>query len=150
MRAFYLLLLAIAAGFPNRALDLLLALSPEVFAQAAPVENRESTPEVALDPVLGLLNVSFATSRMHPSYFSLVRPLAAKRRGATSSPTKRERQAVRYRAAIWLRPTVQSGAARSAERLDRRKRFCSLFVSHNLPGAECDLSSKGQWAATSR
>jgi len=55
-----LLLLAVAARFPDRALDLLLTLGPEILAEAAPVENRESTPEVAFDPVLGLLNVSLA------------------------------------------------------------------------------------------
>jgi hypothetical protein len=58
MWAFHLLPLAIAAGFPDRVLDLLLALGSQIFAKAAPMENREPTPEVAFDPVLSLLNVS--------------------------------------------------------------------------------------------
>jgi hypothetical protein len=58
MWAFYLLLLAIAAGFPDRVLDLLLTLGSQIFAKAAPMENSEPTPKVAFDPVLGLLNVS--------------------------------------------------------------------------------------------
>ena len=48
----------IAAGFPDRVLDLLLALGSQILAKTAPMENREPAPEVALDPVLGLLNVS--------------------------------------------------------------------------------------------
>ena len=58
MRTFYRLLLAVAAGFPDRVLDLLLALGSQILAKAAPMENREPAPEVASDPVLGLLNVS--------------------------------------------------------------------------------------------
>src|SRR6266404_5204236 len=58
MWAFYLLLLAVAAGFPDRVLDLLLALGSQILAKTSPMENREPTPEVAFDPVLSLLNVS--------------------------------------------------------------------------------------------
>src|ERR1700722_15700682 len=58
MWAFYLLLLAVATGFPDRVLDLLLALGSQIFAKATPMENREPSPEVAFDPVLGLLNLS--------------------------------------------------------------------------------------------
>jgi hypothetical protein len=52
--------LAIAAGFPDRVLDPLLALGSQILAKTASMENRELTPEVAFDPVLGLLNVSLA------------------------------------------------------------------------------------------
>ena len=54
MRAFYLLLLAVTAGFPDRALDLLLALGSQILAEASPVENREPAPEVASNPILSL------------------------------------------------------------------------------------------------
>jgi hypothetical protein len=39
--------LAALAGFPHRALDLLLTLGLQVFAEAAPVENREPNAEMA-------------------------------------------------------------------------------------------------------
>jgi hypothetical protein len=58
--------LAVVAGFSDRALDLLLTFGPQVFAEPAPVENRGPTPEVAFDPVLGLLKRFVCTSRMHP------------------------------------------------------------------------------------
>src|SRR5260370_37215676 len=64
--------LAVVAGFPDRALDMLLTFGPQVFAEAAPVENREPTPEVAFDPGLGLLNVSFA----HHACIHCVSPFA--------------------------------------------------------------------------
>jgi hypothetical protein len=66
MRALCLFVLANAAGFSHGTLDLLLALGPQIFAEAAPVENREPAPEVTFDPVLSLLNVAFAHhARVH-------------------------------------------------------------------------------------
>ena len=55
-----LLPLVVRARFPDGALDLLLTLCPQVFAEAAPVKDRESAPEVASNPILGVLNVLFA------------------------------------------------------------------------------------------
>jgi len=59
---------------PHDTLDLLLGLSPQVLAEAAPVENREPSPEVALDPILGLLNVSFT----HHTWIYRVSPFCAR------------------------------------------------------------------------
>src|ERR1700722_752186 len=55
-----LLSLAVRARFPDCALDLLLTLCPQVFAEAAPVKDGESAPEVASNPILGVLNISLA------------------------------------------------------------------------------------------
>jgi hypothetical protein len=76
MKTLCLLNLAIVAGFPDRALDLLLTLGPQVFPEASPVENREPTPEVAFDPVLRPLNVSFAYRAYIHRVSPFLRPLA--------------------------------------------------------------------------
>lgn len=57
---FDLLILAVRARFPDCALDLLLTLCPQVFAEAAPVKDREAAQEVASNPILGVLNISLA------------------------------------------------------------------------------------------
>jgi hypothetical protein len=72
MWASEILLLAIVAGFPDRVFDLLLALGSQIFAKAAPMENREPTPKVAFDPVLNLLNISPA----HHTFVHRVSPFA--------------------------------------------------------------------------
>jgi hypothetical protein len=55
-----LLSLAVRTRFPDGALDLLLTFRSQVFAEAAPVKDRESAPEVASNPILGVLNISLA------------------------------------------------------------------------------------------
>jgi hypothetical protein len=56
----------IAAPLPHDALDLLLALSAQILAEASPVEDRESAPQVAANPIFCRLNLTPAHhARIH-------------------------------------------------------------------------------------
>jgi hypothetical protein len=60
--------LPVLAGFSDRVLDLLPALGSHIFAEATPMENREPTPEVTFEPVLGMRHRSRASnSRRTPA-----------------------------------------------------------------------------------
>ena|SRR5271165_1171384 len=60
MRAFDPLRSTATAGFPYRALDLLLAPGTQVVAEASPMKDCEAAPKVAADPILGRLNLASA------------------------------------------------------------------------------------------
>ena len=55
-----LLRIGLGAGLPDHLLDLVFTLGAEVFSKAAPVKTRETSPEVASQPVFGWLNFSSA------------------------------------------------------------------------------------------
>jgi hypothetical protein len=56
----------VAARFPHDVLDLLLALGAQILAEASPVEDRESAPQMAANPIFGRLNLAPAHyARIH-------------------------------------------------------------------------------------
>ncbi len=85
----------------------MLALGPEVLSsEAAPVENRESTPRGGTRSSSRPVERFACTSHMHPSCFSFLRPLAEGQGMPVFSP-----------------PLHPQEAARSGEQLDRTDRL---------------------------
>lgn len=76
MRAFDILLQPLRLASKGHALDLLLTLGSQILAEASPVENRESTPEVASNPILSPLNLSLTDHARFHRYLSFLCPLA--------------------------------------------------------------------------
>jgi hypothetical protein len=57
---------AVAARFPDGVLDLLLTLRAQILFEAFPVKNRETAPEMALDPVFDPFDLASAHhARIH-------------------------------------------------------------------------------------